>query len=161
MFYKNYDIFSWNFLTPQGSHTFQTSDFVARMDILRSKLEVCLPLAYPSTIYKHFSSRMPFNLVPGTSWPGSRRRSSSRTSCHSSARRRETTRRWSCKTTCRWPEVSRPPHPCSSGWPWSSGSPRTCRQHWIRIQIDWCRISVLSRNKYLQGGITTPSIFAI
>ena len=31
---------------------------VARMDIL-SKLEVCLPPAYPSTIYKHFSSLMP------------------------------------------------------------------------------------------------------
>ena len=34
----------------------QTSDFVARMDILSCKLEVCLPLAYPSTIYKHFFS---------------------------------------------------------------------------------------------------------
>ena len=39
---------------------FQASDFVAQMDILSSKLEVCLPLAYTSTIYKHFSSLMPF-----------------------------------------------------------------------------------------------------
>ena len=38
---------------------FQTSDFVARMDILSSKLDFCFPLAYPSTIYKHFSSFMP------------------------------------------------------------------------------------------------------
>ena len=35
---------------------FQVSDFVSRMYILWSKLEVCLPLAYPSTIFKHFPS---------------------------------------------------------------------------------------------------------
>ena len=54
--------FSWNFQTSQGSQMFQTSYFVAGMDILCSKLEVCLPLAYPSTIYKHFSSLKPFKI---------------------------------------------------------------------------------------------------
>ena len=33
------------------------------MGILCSKLEVCLPLAYPSTIYKHFSSLKPLNKI--------------------------------------------------------------------------------------------------
>ena len=42
---------------------FQASDFVAGMDILSIKLDVCLPLAYPSTVYKHFSSLMPLPLV--------------------------------------------------------------------------------------------------
>ena len=42
---------------------FKISDFVARMGILRSKLEVCLPQAYPSTIYKHFSSLRPLILT--------------------------------------------------------------------------------------------------
>ena len=37
---------------------FQILDFVARMDILSIKLEVCLPLAYPSTISKNFSSHL-------------------------------------------------------------------------------------------------------
>ena len=40
----------------------QISDFVARMDILCSELEVCLPLAYPSTIYNHFSSLKPLRV---------------------------------------------------------------------------------------------------
>ena len=31
---------------------FQISDLVAMMEILSSKFEVCLPLAYPSTIYE-------------------------------------------------------------------------------------------------------------
>ena len=39
---------------------FQISYFVARMDTLCDKLEVCLPLAYLSTIYKHFPSLKPF-----------------------------------------------------------------------------------------------------
>ena len=38
---------------------FQASDFVAGMDILSIKLDVCLPLAYSSTIYNHFSSLKP------------------------------------------------------------------------------------------------------
>ena len=38
----------------------QTLDFGARRDILSLKLDVCLPLAYPRNIYKHFSSLMPF-----------------------------------------------------------------------------------------------------
>ena len=38
---------------------FQTTDFVAIIVIIIAKLDVCLPLAYPSTIYKHFSSLMP------------------------------------------------------------------------------------------------------
>ena len=42
---------------------FQITDFVARMGILCSKLEVCLPLAYPSTICKHFSSLKPLTQV--------------------------------------------------------------------------------------------------
>ena len=33
---------------------FQTSDFVARKEILCNKLEVCLPLAYPSTYLNTF-----------------------------------------------------------------------------------------------------------
>ena len=41
---------------------FLISDFVSRMDILCSKLEVCLPLAYPRTIYKHFSSLKPLTV---------------------------------------------------------------------------------------------------
>ena len=52
----NFDGFSINFQTAQGSQMFQVSDFVTRMDILNGKLEVCLPLAYPSIIYKHISS---------------------------------------------------------------------------------------------------------
>ena len=32
---------------------------MARIEILCSNLEVCLPLAYPSTIFKHFSSLKP------------------------------------------------------------------------------------------------------
>ena len=36
----------------------QSSYFVARMDNLIIKLDVCLPLAYPSTIYLHFTSLM-------------------------------------------------------------------------------------------------------
>ena len=38
---------------------FQTSDFAASRDIISIKLDDCLPLAYPSSIYKHFSSLMP------------------------------------------------------------------------------------------------------
>ena len=33
--------------------------FCGQIDILRSKMEVCLPLAYPNTIYTHFSSLKP------------------------------------------------------------------------------------------------------
>ena len=47
------------FLAAQSFQLFQTSDFVARMATLSSKLEVCLPLAYPSTIYKHISLLRP------------------------------------------------------------------------------------------------------
>ena len=59
MFCINKDVFSSHFQTAQSSHFFQISDFVAGMGILCSKLEVCLPLAYHSTIYKHFSSLKP------------------------------------------------------------------------------------------------------
>ena len=41
---------------------FQIADFVAKMYISSSKLEVCLPLAYPSNIYKHFSSLKPLQI---------------------------------------------------------------------------------------------------
>ena len=36
------------FPTAEGSHMLQISDFVAKMNILNSKFEVCLPLAYPA-----------------------------------------------------------------------------------------------------------------
>ena len=42
---------------------FQITDFVARMDILCSKFEVCLPLANPSTIYNNFPSLKPFDAL--------------------------------------------------------------------------------------------------
>ena len=68
--------FSWNFSTAQGSQIFQTTDFLARRDTLSIKLDVCLPLAYPSTIYKHFSSLMPFIFNRQIFFSLNRRRSS-------------------------------------------------------------------------------------
>ena len=38
---------------------FQTLDFFGQSG-QSIKLDVCLPLAYPNTIYKHMSSFMPF-----------------------------------------------------------------------------------------------------
>ena len=45
------------------SQMFQISYFVAKMDISSPKLEVCLPLAYPRTIYNHFSILMPLDFL--------------------------------------------------------------------------------------------------
>ena len=59
----NQDVYSLNFQTDQDSQMFQISDFVARKGILCRKLEVCLPLACPITIYKHFSSLKPLRYV--------------------------------------------------------------------------------------------------
>ena len=60
MFGTNLDVFSSNFQSAKGFQMLLTSDFVARMDLMCSELEVSLPLAYPSTIYKHFSLLKPF-----------------------------------------------------------------------------------------------------
>ena len=49
---------------------FQTLDLVTSMDILCGKLEVCLPLANPSTIYKHFSSLKPLGSLVGSRYYG-------------------------------------------------------------------------------------------
>ena len=53
--HKSRNEISLNFQLAQGSQMFQISYFVARMGILCSKLEVCLPLTYPSTIYERFT----------------------------------------------------------------------------------------------------------
>ena len=62
--------------------------------------------------------------------PGSRRRSSCRTSWRRSARRRGSTRRPSRRRSGRWPAASRPRPPCSAAWPWWPASPRSCHPRW-------------------------------
>ena len=59
MFYINLGIFLSNFQAAQESQMLKTSVFAAIMGILCSELEICLPLAFPSTIYKHFTSLTP------------------------------------------------------------------------------------------------------
>ena len=78
--------------------------------------------------------------------PGSRRRSSCRTSWRRSARRRGSTPRPSRRRSGRWPAASTPPTRCGTVSPWSPASPRSCRQ---RCAGKWKNIS-RDKQKYLQ-----------
>ena len=83
------------------------------------------------------------NIQNNPTWsPGSRRRSSCRTSWHRSARRRGNTRRPSHRSCGRWPGASTPPLRSCRESPWWPESPRNYRQRWelnkklLKIRID-------------------------